>query len=79
MSNANLDQDDVQFFCQAAALRGESIFGLEIITISCDMVFTKCNDAASNDVIGAGTPATNDWLCSRDDKCQILANRLPSH
>ena len=33
----------------------------------------------SSDVIGAGTPATNDWLYSHDDTCQILANQPPSH
>ena len=37
------------------------------------------DDVTSSDVIGAGTPATNDWLNSHDDKCQILANWPPSH
>ena len=48
------------------------------------MAFKKCNDGASdnatpNDFIVAGIPATNDWSYSHDDKCQILANRPPSH
>ena len=74
----------MQFFCQAAAFAPESIFCQKILTIECGMAFAGLNDGApddavTNDFTGAETLATNEWLYSHDDKCQILANRPPSH
>ena len=74
----------MQFFCQAATYASESTFSLKIITIARGIGFAGRNDwtsvnTTSNNVTGAGTPATNARLYSHDGKCRILANRPASH